>query len=179
MTRSLLKGGSAVFLQSWIFPLLCHTWILHHHLRQRDWYFSATVGSTPPILQGDQSQSLSYLTPHCTSEGGTCISGSCHFAGPRADVILPEPQALLVSIHSFITRFTIYRSGALQQTIYGSTLACPVLRYSTMCMKASGLEKSRAERIPLPFAGHHRPHIPRMEGQELPWRQRSQWHSIQ
>ena len=86
---------------------------------------------------------------------------------------LPLPQALLVSIHSFITRFTIYRSGALQQIVLGSNLACPVLRYFTMCMKASGLEKSRAECIPLSLAGHHRPHIPRMEGQELPWRQRS------
>jgi len=30
-------------------------------------------------------------------------------------------------IHSFITRFPIRRSGALQHTFYGSPPACPVL----------------------------------------------------
>ena len=30
-------------------------------------------------------------------------------------------------IHSFITRFTIRRSGALQQAFYGSPPSCPVL----------------------------------------------------
>ena len=35
--------------------------------------------------------------------------------------------------HSFITCFPIRRSGALQQTVYGSPPACPVLGFSPPC----------------------------------------------
>ena len=35
-------------------------------------------------------------------------------------------------IYSFITRFPIRRSGALQQTFYGSPPACPVLGFDAM-----------------------------------------------
>ena len=35
---------------------------------------------------------------------------------------------------SFITRFPIHRSGALQQTFYGSPPVCPVLRFSKPCV---------------------------------------------
>ena len=36
-------------------------------------------------------------------------------------------------IHSFITRFPIRRSGALQQTFYGGSPACPVLGFPPPC----------------------------------------------
>ncbi len=44
----------------------------------------------------------------------------------------PSPCASF--IHSFITRFPIRRSGALQQTFYGSPPACPVLGFSPPCV---------------------------------------------
>ncbi len=37
-------------------------------------------------------------------------------------------------IHSFITRFPIRRSGALQQTFYGSPPTCPVLGFLPPCV---------------------------------------------
>ncbi len=47
-------------------------------------------------------------------------------------------------IHSFITRFPIRRSGAVQQTFYGSPPTCPILGiFSTMCMKALQLYTMR------------------------------------
>ena len=39
----------------------------------------------------------------------------------------------IIFIHSFITRFPIRRSGALQQTFYGSPPACPVLGFPPPC----------------------------------------------
>ncbi len=43
-------------------------------------------------------------------------------------------SACCVSIHSFITRFPIRRSGALQQTFYGSPPTCPVLGFLPPCV---------------------------------------------
>ena len=40
---------------------------------------------------------------------------------------------ILSFIHSFIPRFPIRRSGALQQTFYGSPPACPVLGFPRPC----------------------------------------------
>ena len=42
-----------------------------------------------------------------------------------------------VFIHSFITCFPIRRSGALQQTFYGSPPTCPVLGFSPPCIAYS------------------------------------------
>ena len=42
-------------------------------------------------------------------------------------------QCTAAIIHSFITRFPIRRSGALQQTFYGSPPACPVLEFPPPC----------------------------------------------
>ena len=56
-------------------------------------------------LHGRIAQAASFLSSHCTG-------------------LLIVPHSF---IHSFITRFPIRRSGALQQTIYGSPSARPVL----------------------------------------------------
>ena len=42
-------------------------------------------------------------------------------------------------IHSFITRFPIRRSCALQQTFYGSPPACPVLGFPPPCIPMARL----------------------------------------
>ena len=40
-----------------------------------------------------------------------------------------------IFIHSFIIRFPMCRSGALQQTFYGSPPTCPVLGFLPPCVR--------------------------------------------
>ena len=63
---------------------------------------------------------------HVTIPCAACVSTAVQTACQRCWSAPPT------FIHSFIARFPIQRSGALQQTVYGSPPCCPVLGSTNM-----------------------------------------------
>ena len=55
------------------------------------------------------------------------------FKRPGAEDFLRQVHCIHICMHSFIARLPIRRSGALQQTFYGSPAACPVLGFPPLC----------------------------------------------
>ena len=114
---SAAQGGSGAPQES--APALEPTLQIYKELYRRG--FSVT------FITGRQASALVQLgsTPNTSSRGKCCVTGFYRSCDEKA------PQTGFT--RSFIIRFPIRRSGAVQQAVNGSHSACPVLGNSPPC----------------------------------------------